>query len=114
MATCLFRSPLAFRLQAFLETRRAAGRDDAGSQKIIRYLDHFLMSELKPGQPITREIVERWFKSMEHLSPATRINRISILRQAIPDRLGRQFVEVMRGVLLFIKRIIPALDAIGV
>jgi integrase len=39
------------------------------------------MSELKPGDPITREIVERWFKSMEHLSPATRINRISILRQ---------------------------------
>ena len=74
MATCLFRSPLGFRLQAFLETRRAAGRDDAGSQKILRYLDRFLMSELKSGQPITREIVEPWFKSMEHLSPATRIN----------------------------------------
>lgn len=76
-----FAVPWRFRLQAFLETRRAAGRDDAGSQKMLRYLDRFLMSELKPGQPITREIVERWFKSMEHLSPATRINRISILRQ---------------------------------
>jgi integrase/recombinase XerD len=81
MATRLFRSPLAFRLQAFLETRRAAGRNDAGSQKIIRYMDRFLMSELKPGEPITRGIVERWFKSMEHLSPATRINRFPILRQ---------------------------------
>jgi len=79
MATCLFRSSLAFRLQTFLETRRAAGRDDAGTQKILMYLDRFLMSELKPGRPITREIVEHWFKSMEHLSTGTRINRISIL-----------------------------------
>jgi integrase/recombinase XerD len=81
MATCLFRSSLAFRLQTFLETRRAAGRDDVGTQKILIYLDRFLMSELKPGRPITREIVEHWFKSLEHLSTGTRINRISILRQ---------------------------------
>jgi integrase/recombinase XerD len=81
MATCLFRSPLAFRLQTFLETRRAAGRADTGSQKILQYLDRFLMSELKPGEPITPEIVERWLKSMEHLNAGTRINRISILRQ---------------------------------
>ena len=81
MATCLFRCSLAFRLQTFLETRRAAGRGDVGTQKILIYLDRFLMSELKPGRPITREIVEHWFKSMEHLSTGTRINRISILRQ---------------------------------
>jgi integrase/recombinase XerD len=81
MATCLFRSSLAFRLQTFLETRRAAGRDDVDTRKILVYLDRFLMSELKAGGPITREIVERWFKSIEHLSTGTRINRISILRQ---------------------------------
>ncbi len=81
MATCLFRSCLAFWLQTFLETRRAAGRDDVGTQKILIYLDRFVMSELKPGRPITREIVEYWLKSMEHLSTGTRINRISILRQ---------------------------------
>jgi integrase/recombinase XerD len=81
MATCHFRSPLAFRLQSFLETRRAAGRDDINSKKILRYLDRFLMSELKPGQPITAELVERWLESMETLSPGTRINRVSILRQ---------------------------------
>lgn len=78
MATCLFRSSLAFRLQTFLATRRAAGRDDVGTQKALIYLDRFLMSELKPGRAITREIVEHWFKSMEHLSTGTRINRISI------------------------------------
>jgi integrase/recombinase XerD len=81
MATCLFRSSLAFRLQTFLETRRAAGRHDVDTQKTLIYLDRFLMSELKPGKPITREIVEHWLKSMEHLSTGTRINRMSILRQ---------------------------------
>lgn len=81
MATCLFRSPLAFRLQAFLETRCAAGREQTSSQKLLRYLDRFLMAELAPGEPLTREIVERWFKSIEHLSAGTRINRTSILRQ---------------------------------
>jgi integrase/recombinase XerD len=81
MATCLFRSPLAFRLQSFLETRRAAGRDDVNTRKILRYLDRFLMSELKPGEPITSELVEHWLESMESLSPGTRINRISLLRQ---------------------------------
>jgi integrase/recombinase XerD len=50
------------------------------SQKVLRYLDRFLMSELKPRQPITREIVERWVESMAHLSPNTRINRLSVLR----------------------------------
>jgi integrase/recombinase XerD len=81
MATCHFRSPLAFRLQSFLETRRAACRDDFNSKKILRYLDRFLMSELKPGEPITSELVERWLESMESLSPGTRINRVSLLRQ---------------------------------
>jgi integrase/recombinase XerD len=81
MATCLFRSSLAFRLQTFLETRRAAGREDVSTQKILIYLDRFLMSALQPGKPITREIAEHWFESMKHLSSGTRINRMSILRQ---------------------------------
>jgi integrase/recombinase XerD len=81
MATCTFRSPLASRLQAFWEMRVALGRKGTNDRKILTYLDHFLMGELKPGRPITREIVERWFKHIEHLRPGTRINRISLLRQ---------------------------------
>jgi integrase/recombinase XerD len=81
MATCLFRSPLAFRLQCFLETRQTAGRRGIASQKILIYLDRFLWSELQPGETITREVAEHWIKSMESLSIGTRINRISMLRQ---------------------------------
>lgn len=81
MATCLFRSPLAFRLQCFLETRKKAGQRDVSNQKILRYLDHLLVRELQPGQTITREVAELWVKSMEGLSIGTRINRLSMLRQ---------------------------------
>src|SRR5208283_4495239 len=81
MTTCSFHSHLAARLQAFLETRIALGRKGYSDSKILIYIDLFLMSELKPGRPITPEIAERWFKSMEHLSTGTRINRMSILRQ---------------------------------
>ena len=80
MATALFNSPLAPRLEAFLETRRA-GRRGVSTQKILRYLDRFLMRELKPGQTITRRVAERWIASIQHLSTGTRINRISVLRQ---------------------------------
>jgi integrase/recombinase XerD len=81
MATCLFRSPLAFRLQCFLEARKRAGQRGIASQKILIYLDRFLAGELQPGETITREIAERWIKSLEPLSVGTRINRISVLRQ---------------------------------
>ena len=79
MATCSFRSALAFRLQCFLETRPAARRQP--TFKILCYLDRFLMGELQPGDTITREAAARWFKSMEYLAPGTRINRMSVLRQ---------------------------------
>jgi integrase/recombinase XerD len=81
MATCLFRSPLASRLQSFLELRRRAGRRSVSDEKILLYLDRFLMSELNPGQAISRHVVERWIESMRHLSTGTRLNRLSMLRQ---------------------------------
>jgi integrase/recombinase XerD len=81
MATCLFRSALAPRLQAFWETHYARGQSGLSSQKILLYLDRFLIDELKPGQSISREVVERWNESMAHLSPNTRINRLSVLRR---------------------------------
>lgn len=80
MSTCSFRSALAFRFQCFWETRSAAGRGPA-LLKTLGYLDRFLMGELRPGDTITREVAERFFKSMEHLAPGTRINRMCTLRQ---------------------------------
>lgn len=65
-----------------METRRAGNGGRAmSSQKILLQLDRFLMGEMKTGQPLTREIAERWNESMAHLNPSTRINRLSVLRQ---------------------------------
>jgi hypothetical protein len=64
-----------------LETRQRAGRRSISCQKILLYLDRFLVRELRPGETITREIAERWIQSLETLSIGTRINRISMLRQ---------------------------------
>ena len=80
MATCAFRSPVASRLQDFWEMRVALGRKGDSDHKILTGLDRFLMGELKPGCPITTGIADRWFKSMEHLSTGTRVNRMSMLR----------------------------------
>lgn len=79
--TCLFRSALAARIQAFLDIRRALGRNARSEQKILSYLDCFLMGQLKPGQALTRRIAEQWIDSFKHLSIGTRSNRISVLRQ---------------------------------
>jgi integrase/recombinase XerD len=79
--TCLFRSIVAPRLQSFLDIRRALGRNASSEVKILRYLDRFLMAELKQGQALTLHIAERWIDQFKHLSVGTRINRISILRQ---------------------------------
>ena len=81
MSTCLFRSPLAFRLEAFLQTRCAAGRRGVSTNKILICLDQFFTRELKPNDPITQEIVGNFIKSIKHLAIGTRINRLSILRQ---------------------------------
>jgi len=82
MATLLFRSSLAPRLEAFLETVRQ-GNGDRGMchLKILRALDRFFVAELKPGKPITRDLIERFSESMSHLATGTRINRLSVLRQ---------------------------------
>lgn len=81
MSTCLFRSPLAARFQAFFESHYARAGRGLSSQKVLIYLDRFLLGELKPGQTITRPVVERWIETMAHLSPNTRINRLSVLRR---------------------------------
>jgi integrase len=80
MATCIFRSALAPRLHAFWEARRS-GRGGEATLKILRSMDRFFIAEIKRGQPISRELLERWIASTEHLSPGTRINQFGVMRQ---------------------------------
>jgi hypothetical protein len=43
----------------------------------------------------------------------SRCEAILVLRQAIPNRLRRQFVQRVRRVLIFVQRVVPGLDAVG-
>lgn len=61
--------------------RRLAGQQGPSTLKILRYLDRFLVGKLKPGDTVTEEVAQRWFRSMEHLSAGTRLHRITVLRQ---------------------------------
>jgi integrase len=81
MPTCVFRSPLAPRLQAFFETRYVQNKRGLSNLKILRYLDQFLQSELKPGEPITPQVAQHWLESMADVHPNTRLNRLCVLRQ---------------------------------
>jgi integrase/recombinase XerD len=81
MTTHLFQSPVASKMYSFLEIRRALGRQADTDQKTLRYIDRFLANVLQPGQPITREIIHQWLKTIEPLSVVTRINRISTFRK---------------------------------
>ena len=69
MTTCLFRSPLASRLQSFFHIRCLCGRNRKSEAKVLTYIDRFLMSELKPGETITYDLLNRWIKEMGYLSP---------------------------------------------
>jgi integrase/recombinase XerD len=80
MAT-VFRSPLAHRMQAFWDARFAGGQRGFATYRLLRYLDQFLAEELRSGDTITQDVVQRWIKSIEHLSAGSRVNRISALRQ---------------------------------
>ncbi len=81
MKTYIFHSPVAARLQAFLDMRRAYGWKAVALPKKLQYIDKFLATVLKPGQTITHEIVNRWFKSIEGLAVNTRAARITVFRQ---------------------------------
>lgn len=76
-----FRSPLASRMEAFCQLRLGLGRNGVTDRRSLFYLDRFLQGELKDGDTITREVANRWFETIKHLSVGTRINHLSILRQ---------------------------------
>lgn len=104
-----FYSPLAARMQAFLEMRCSVGRRGEADFKILRYLDRFLTRHLAANGTITAEIASQWITSINQLSPGTRINRVSILRQFCRylQHFDRRTCEVPRNCLPRRTRLAP-------
>jgi len=76
VATCIFRSAMSHRLGMYLETRCLGGQNRVLEIKRLTMLDRFFRRTLSGGQAITREIVEKFVDSLEHLNPSTRCNYI--------------------------------------
>jgi integrase/recombinase XerD len=80
MATRVFRSELAPYIQSFIETRKAFGRSDIWTAKLLYQFDEFSRGEIGHGQTITKDLLDRYIQSMSHLSAGTIGNRVSALR----------------------------------
>ena len=84
-----FVSSLADRFSDFLTFRRIGGVDSRNQFLLLRLFDRFLDQESFQGRYPTRELVERYLASVQHLHPGTRENRLSVVRQIC--RYLRQF-----------------------
>ena len=81
MKKLTFVSTLADRFSHFAMFRRLGGIDPSNPMRELRYFDRFLYEEAFQGPWPTREVVQRYVATTEHLHPGTRVNRFSVVRQ---------------------------------
>lgn len=84
-----FLSALADRFSDFLTFRELGGVNSRSQIQLLRYFDRFLAQEGFQGRWLTREMIERYAATGEHLHPGTQENRLSLVRQFC--RYLRQF-----------------------
>ena len=84
-----FLSVLADRFSGFVTFRGLGGVDISRQLQLLRPFDRFLYQKAFQGPWPTRNVVERYIATMEHLHPGSRGNRLSVLRQFC--RYLRQF-----------------------
>ena len=85
----VFVSVLAHRLSDFLAFRRLGGIDSPTEFRLLRHFDRFLYHEGSQGSWPSREVIEHYLATAQHLHPRTRDNRLSLVRQFC--RYLRQF-----------------------
>lgn len=76
-----FVSPLASHLEAFVSLKRAMGRRYVSPEKDLRTFDRFVGNFPVQTTYVTRELVHAWFRSLSHLHPRTRKQRLRLIRQ---------------------------------
>jgi site-specific recombinase XerD len=74
-------SPLATYVQDLITLRQACGRDYRSQGQMLGYFDRFLIQQKIKSTRITRHIIERYQKSLSHLTPRVQANRMCVVRQ---------------------------------
>ena len=76
-----FLSPLAARMQAFLELKRALGRRYLSAERELLRFDRYVAGLPGPPQAMTRELAHGWLAFKPHVRSTTQGWRACVLRQ---------------------------------
>jgi integrase len=85
----VYTSALADRFSQFVAYKRLGGTDYHSPTRLLGYFDRFLHQEKFQGSWPTRQIIQRYGATSKGLSPGSRENRFSVVRQFC--RYLRQF-----------------------
>jgi len=78
--SCL-ESCLALPIRRFIQLRQLSGTDYHTQAQLLVYFDRFLVAQKVTGSQLTRQIVEAYEKTLSHLMPRGRANRMCVVRQ---------------------------------
>lgn len=76
-----FYSCLAVQIQNFINLRRLSGTDYLSQARLLGYFDRFLLEQNLCEPRIRREIVDGYLQSLSHLTPRSRYNCFSVVKQ---------------------------------
>ena len=76
-----FRSRLGAQLLAFLDLKRAMGRQYLANEAELRHFDEYVASAHPHAIRVTREVAHGWLVGKPALGPRSNARRVSILRQ---------------------------------
>ncbi|MES9905222.1 MAG: tyrosine-type recombinase/integrase [Sedimenticola sp.] len=81
MKTPIFESCLAEPIRHFIRLRQTEGRDYHSQAMLLHYFDHFLVEQEVTNAHITRQLVEAYEDTLQHLVPRVQGNRMCVVRQ---------------------------------
>ncbi len=81
MRALKLQSSLAGPIQNFINLRRLSGTDYQSQVQLLGYLDRFLIEQKWNMPRIARQITDCYQKSLSHLAPRTRSNRLCVVKQ---------------------------------
>jgi len=74
-------SHLAAPIRRFIHLRQLSGTDYHTQARLLLYFDRYLVTQKVTGSRLTRQIVEAYEKTLSHLMPRVRGNRMCVVRQ---------------------------------
>ncbi len=81
MSALTFASPLAVPIRRFIQLRQLSGTDYQAQARLLMYFDRFLVAQKLTGPRLGRVLIEAYEKTLSHLAPRGRANRMCVVRQ---------------------------------